>query len=549
MDPRQDAHARAIRALPRADSEALYLEAFRRDDKEALRWLAQVDRYFLLTCLLGRVDARNDWIYARCREVEADPDDHLDLWAREHYKSTIITFAGIIQEVLIDPEITICIFSHDKPAAKDFLQQIKIELEDNELLKALFPNILYQRPAREAPWWGLDTGLVVRRKGNPKEATIEVSGLIDGMSTGKHFRLRVYDDIVTEETVTTAEMIRKVTAQWELSENLGTRDGRVWMIGTRYHFGDTYGILIKRGVHERRYAATHDGTFEGHPVFLTVKQWERKKARESKSTIAAQQLLNPLAGSETKFDIRWLKFWTIRPKRLNVYILMDPSKGKTATSDNTAMAVIGVDVANNKYLLDGCRHRMSLSKRWETLRNAYRRWTRIPGIEAVMVGYEQFGMQTDIEYFEEKMVLEDVSFPIEELKWPRSGPKSKEHRIERLEPDFRMGRFRLPYCIDIDEEGNVTPIDPSKEREAIECIRRNERYRVATPIRKRDEDNHVYDLINGFLEEYMFFPFNTLNDFLDACSRIYDMDLAPPIHYEPETGRPMSTTPEIYPDT
>ena len=38
----------------------------------------------------GRVILR-PWIFNRCWEVQNSPDYHVDIWAREHFKSTIIT--------------------------------------------------------------------------------------------------------------------------------------------------------------------------------------------------------------------------------------------------------------------------------------------------------------------------------------------------------------------------------------------------------------------------------------------------------------------------
>ena len=70
------------------------------EKKQVIRHLSRTDLYFLLWYTLGRLDAEDEWILARCRDVQARPNGMLDLWAREHYKSTIITFAKTIQDIL-----------------------------------------------------------------------------------------------------------------------------------------------------------------------------------------------------------------------------------------------------------------------------------------------------------------------------------------------------------------------------------------------------------------------------------------------------------------
>lgn len=485
-------------------------------------WLGRHDRYYMLVRLLHRADAIHPWLYARCREVEAAPDGYLDLWAREHYKSTIISFAGAVQEIAKDPEITIGIFSHTKPVARKFLLQIKLELEVNRDLQVVYPDVFYADPKRESPKWSEEKGITVKRRGNPKEATVEAHGLVDGQPTGAHFLLRIYDDVVTRESVSTPDQVAKTTSAWELSDNLGARgpDGtmRAWHVGTRYSFQDSYQAMLDRGaLVPRIYAATDTGLPDGTPVFLTAEAWAAKKLAQGPATIACQQLQNPAAGNEAMFKKEWLSFIDIRPATLNVYIMVDPAHSKKRGSDNTAMAVIGVDASGNKYLLDGYRHKMGLRERWEAMRGLRRVWLAQPGVQAVFVGYERYGMQSDLEYFEERMLADKDAFPIRELNWTSDGAQAKDDRVQRLQPDFITKRFYLAA---------VTPTETANQKRIRE---QGQSFRIFKPVNRRDHEGNLYSLNKGFLEEYLNYPFSAKKDLIDACSRLYDMEPVPPM--------------------
>ena len=547
-------------ALPRNEVKEVWRQVERAvgDPYAAARYLSMQDRFYLLTVALRRRDADHDWVYARCREVEKNPDNCLDLWAREHYKSTVITFAGVIQEILKDPEITVCIFSHTKGIARKFFRQIKLELESNEVLKKAFPDILWDNPAKEAPRWAEETGLVVKRKSNPKESTLEAWGLVDGQPTSAHYRLRVYDDVVAPESVTTPDQVSKTTAAWELSDNLGMVGGRKWHVGTRYSFADTYqAILERKALRARIYPATTDGRPEGQPVLLTPEQWSEKKVIQGPATIACQMLQNPLAGQQAMFNAMDIMRWEVRPATLNVYILVDPARSMKKGSANTAMAVIGVDAGRNKYLLDGFNHRMDLKKRWENTRDLRRKWTQQPGVQGVYVGYEAYGAQADLDYFQEQMVIENNGFPIEELKWPRDTEPSKDDRVQRLGPDFRAHKFYLPNVIYLHgkpqfwklEQGTAGGLE-LKYNEQIALTSLQKRVnaegsptRIAKPIRQLDSEGNFYDLSRQFIEQQMLYPFAPLKDLVDAASRIYDMEPVPPVLVDDN-----DLLPEVYSD-
>lgn len=451
------------------------------------RNLARTDLYFLLRYACGRVDIEHPWLFARCREVQASPNGHLDLWSREHYKSTIITFGMTIFDILNDPDVTVGIFSHTRPIAKGFLRQIKREFEANDRLKEWFPDILWANPQREAPKWSEDDGIVLKRQGNPKESTVEAWGLVDGQPTSKHFRIRDYDDIVVPASVTTPEMIAKTTEHWELSDNLGVEGGAFRVAGTRYHFNDTYGEMMRRKVVVPRvHPCTRDGTDNFTPencVLMTPDTLAQKRRNQGLYTFSTQMLLDPKGDSSQGFRRDWLRYTKADPhgRGLNVYLIVDPANSKRKRSDWTVIGAIGLGPDNNYTLLDVIRDRLSLNERAEAVFSMHEKW------QPLAVGYEEYGLQADIQFIEHLQEQRNYRFKIT----PLGGSMSKQDRIKRLMPLFEQGRFILPHA----------------------------KYRTI-------HDKTTVNLIEAFVEEeYAAFPVATHDDMLDMLARIEDPEL------------------------
>lgn len=407
----------------------------------AMAALGRADLFFLLTRLMGRKDANNNWCFDRSKEVAANPDGYLDLWAREHYKSTIITVALSIQDILNDPEITIGLFSHTRANAKVFMGQIKRELEANDVLKRCYPDVLYYNPEVESPVWSLNDGLLVKRKTNPKEMTVEAWGVVEGQPIGRHFSLQVYDDIVTPESVGTPDQIKKTTERLRLSYALGAEGGARRMIGTRYHLFDTYAELLTDGtVKPRIYAATKDGTADGEPRFLTRERLAEKRAEYGPYIYACQMLQDPKAESVQGFKKEWMCWWRNEPhmrQGMNIYILVDPAGEQKKDNDFTVMWVLGLGADGHTYTIDGLRDRLNLTQRTTKLFEFVRLY------RPIVTGYEKYGMQADIEHIRSKQAEKNFHFPIISL----GGNMPKNDRIRRLVPDFESGKIHFPMAL------------------------------------------------------------------------------------------------------
>ena len=462
---------------------------------EMARELIRRDLFFLLRFACNRKDMEHPWLMARCKEVQEDPNGFIDLWARESYKSTTITFGKTLQDILASygdnplPEWnghqpTFGIFSHTRPIAKGFLRQIKREVENNEMLKKFFPDVIWENPNKSGQAWSEDSGLVFKRKNNPKEASIEAWGLVEGQPTGKHFDVCIYDDVVTMSSVNTADMIRKTLEAWEMSLNLAAGDYPIRRyVGTRYHFNDTYKTIMDRqAATPRIYPATDDGTPSGKPVLKSQEKIDELRRTLGPYTFSTQQLLNPLADETQSLKKEWLNF-TPRSDGagLNKYLIIDPASEKKRSSDYTVMMVVGLGADNNYYLLDFIRDRLNLLERGDAVFSLHRRWRPLG------VGYEGYGMQADIEHIKERQRQENYHFSIIKL----SGQMPKNDRIKRLIPSLAQSRWYLPDS-----------------------------------MFKTNYEGKTFDLVDVFInEEYLSFPVCVHDDMLDCLSRIVDEDL------------------------
>ena len=471
---------------------------------QVVRVLVKADLYYLLVQVCKRIDmlpcinkegrVDNQFAFDRCREVEKNPNGYLDLWAREHFKSSVITFGLTIQNILKDPELTFGIFSHTRPIAKAFLRQIMRELESNKVLHAAFPDVLWGENVKQAPKWSEDDGIIVKRKSNPNEATIEAWGLVDGQPTSKHFKVLLYDDVVVAGSVTTPDMISKTMVEMERSYNLGTTPGIKRGAGTRWHFNDAYKTIVERGTFKsREHPGKTGGTEDGESVFWSDDIHEQKRRDMGPYTFAAQILLNPKADAMQGFKREWLKHYdSIKKDELNWYLVCDSASSKKRGSDFTAMWAVGLGVDKNYYCVPEVRDRLNLKERGDRLFKLHREY------KPKQVRYEKYGLMSDIEHYQSRMENENYRFQITEV----GGQTSKSDRIKRLLPLFEAGRIWMPKSKFVTDWQRV-------------------------PV----------DLIQSFIEEeYMAFPVGLHDDALDALARICEpeMTLIWPMEKQPK---------------
>lgn len=491
--------------LPYSDilKELSFMKAHKPDLwKETLRMTAEADFFFFCYVILD-LPVNHPFLMARCYEVQNDLNNNmLYLWSRDHWKSTLITFAFTLWTLINNPTYTFAIFSNSKAIARPHFMLIKRTCESNTLLRTIWSDIFHADPRKQRDiGWSEESGLFFKTS-KFKDAGVGYFGLIDSMPTGGHYHRKIIDDLVDLNNIGTYFMMQKVLEAYKMADNLGRGNDTIEkVIGTRYRFGDLYESIEAMEVHKMsRVPAEVDEQgnpkYDGYPVYLSRETLAQKKKKQG-NVYYAQMLQIPLKQGSAKFKSDWLSFYDNLPEDLNYYIISDPATNPDLSStkrrlDYTSMFLIGAGKGRKLYVIDMVRDRIGLKDKWELLKKYHKQYT------IDITGYEEYGTQKDREFFLIKMEEERFYFTITPLK---GNDKSKEERINMLTEFFQEGQILLPKN-----------------------------------LHRLTKDRGVVDLVSEFVEEeYLKYPMTENDDMLDTLARICILDIIyPEGEYEEE---------------
>lgn len=320
---------------------------------------------------------------------------------------------------------------------------------------------------------------------------------VGGSITGRRADLAIIDDPVKSREDADSQTIRdKQWAWWR--DDLMTRmkpGGKLVLIMTRWHEDDLTGRLLddveKNGGKQRvkvislpMEAEENDplGRRAGEPLWpewFTPQMIEVAKREPRTWSALYQQRPRPIGGGEFKEE--WLNYWTRTPATGTKVILVDPASGKSKTrGDFTSMWVIGQGADGNDYVVDGIRDRLNLTGRTEALFRLVRRH------RPSAVGYEEYGLQADIEHIKGEQEKQQYRFKIV----PLGGRVKKEDRIRRLIPMFQDSKIWMPSSL----------------------------IRVMS-------DGHQRDIMEDFRSEFKAFPVSAHDDAIDCLARSQEPEI------------------------
>lgn len=363
---------------------------------------------------------------------------HIEL-PRGHLKSWIVTQGWSIQQILANPNIRILVANAVETNATKMIRLIERFLASGGRLSKYYGQF-------ESEIWNQDE-FVIRQRTQPLVAPTMMGAGLQKTLTSQHFDLIIADDLVEPDNVRTKEQREKVYEFYLSLFDLLEPDGRIVVIGTRYHQDDLYSrILEENDTHGNwsvfiRSCYNADGSIL-FPEKFTSQQLEDIK-KKSFYHFSTQYLNNPIDQENADFKAEWIRTYDpLTPNPTTLYMTIDPALALSRDADYTAMVVAGMFSNRRIRVVDYSRKRMVPSDLVDEIFRMVEKW----GLHRV--GIETFAFQKTLKYEIQRQQRERGKFfTIDELGRSHTGRGeqvlSKEARIRRLQPYAEQGLIEI----------------------------------------------------------------------------------------------------------
>jgi len=359
----------------------------------------------------------------------------VDVEPREHAKSTRMSLAYPLWRVLTGKSRFILLLSASQEMANLFLENIKVELEENERILEDFGDLKGDK-------WKSDFITL-------KNGTAIVSKGAGASMRGIRFRqyrpdLVIADDIMKDDLANSAAQRDKLYRWFKRVVMALGKDAFIVVVNTIFHNDDLPSRLLReiesgelKNWLGLRFSAI---TPEGKPLWpakWSLEDLEKKKRALGSIHFATEYLNEPLSDEDRLFKEEWITYYrdTELPplEDLQVSVGVDPATGKQH-GDFSAIVVVGKDKKGVIYVLYTYIRKVSPTTLMEELFRVYKQFS--PRV----IVFEEVAFQ---EVFK-KWILEEGSkrglhLPVKGVK-----PKgSKEVRATALAPLMENGLLKF----------------------------------------------------------------------------------------------------------
>ena len=371
----------------------------------------------------------SDLIMRHYRVVTAAP--------REHAKSTIVSFAFPLWSICFQLRHYIVIFRDSDDVARQQVDDIRRELEDNERILEDFGDLIGQRKWTESEFV-TSTGVKVAGRGRGAAAR----GL-----RFKQFRpdLVIVDDIEDDEQAE-SKIQRNKLHRWfkRVVSNIIGPMGKLFVIGTILHNDAVLARLLREDVYQTRvWRAIEDGP-GGKQVPLWPARWPLKRLEEKRREIGTRAfesefMNNPANEEDQIFLPSWWRTFAdedLAGVKLDVVAAIDPAISQKAKADDTAVAVVARG-AGRYYVLRVKMRKIRMTQQVDLVADTFADFPRISKFGVETVAYQDVLREAILER-SRRDGLQIPAVAVEDIS------TDKVRRISRLAPLFEQGLILWP---------------------------------------------------------------------------------------------------------